>query len=253
MIWLSILTLQLRNRVDINMSQLSSAQQSQHLHQLEQEQSATENDAAGVFSTAKANIAANIENDALSLSQQQELRAILEKGLPHAAQPYLVIAQELNTTEAQILAQIHLWQEDSLIKRFGLVVKHRKLGFKANAMVVWNIADDQVEDVAAAKLSSCPEVSLCYRRPRRLPHWPYNLFCMIHGTDREHRVTAQIDAMVEQSFPCGMSKKMFYLVLKPISSRAPVTAEKGHAKWINHRDNQRQHLAELTELDKTVN
>ncbi|AZQ86320.1 Lrp/AsnC family transcriptional regulator [Colwellia sp. Arc7-635] len=132
----------------------------------------------------------------MSLSQQQELRAILEKGLPHAAQPYLLIAQALNTTEAQVLAQIQLWQEDSLIKRFGLVVKHRKLGFKANAMVVWNIADEQVDDVAA-QLSSCSEVSLCYRRPRRLPDWPYNLFCMIHGTDREI-VTAQIDAMVKK-------------------------------------------------------
>ena len=76
------------------------------------------------------------------------------------------------------------------------MVKHRKLGFKANAMVVWNIADDKVNEVAAL-LSSCPEVSLCYRRPRRLPDWPYNLFCMIHGTDRAI-VIAQITAMTQQ-------------------------------------------------------
>jgi DNA-binding Lrp family transcriptional regulator len=74
------------------------------------------------------------------------------------------------------------------------VVKHRQLGYKANAMVVWNIADEHVDRVAAL-FSSCPEVSLCYRRPRRLPHWPYNLFCMIHGTDRSI-VLAQIEAMV---------------------------------------------------------
>ena len=222
MIWLSILTLQLRNRVDINMSLLSSAQ---HLHQLEQERSATENDSAGIFSTAKSNIAANIENDALSLSQQQELRAILEKGLPHAAQPYLVIAQKLNTREAQILAQIHLWQEDSLIKRFGLVVKHRKLGFKANAMVVWNISDEQVDDVAA-QLSSCSEVSLCYRRPRRLPDWPYNLFCMIHGTDRDI-VTAQIDAMVAK-FSLGHVEKDVLFSFKAYKQQGARYGKKGH-------------------------
>jgi DNA-binding Lrp family transcriptional regulator len=132
----------------------------------------------------------------LSADQQQKLREILECGLPHVAQPYLAIAEKISATEAQVLAQIEHWQTDGLVKRFGLVVKHRQLGYKANAMVVWNIADEHVDRVAAM-FSSCPEVSLCYRRPRRLPHWPYNLFCMIHGTDRSI-VLAQIDAMVEK-------------------------------------------------------
>lgn len=132
----------------------------------------------------------------LSANQLQKLREILECGLPHVAQPYLVIAEKVSATEAQVLAQIEHWQTDGLVKRFGLVVKHRQLGYKANAMVVWNIADEHVDRVAAM-FSSCPEVSLCYRRPRRLPHWPYNLFCMIHGTDRSI-VLAQIDAMVEK-------------------------------------------------------
>jgi len=132
----------------------------------------------------------------LSADQQQKLREILECGLSHVAQPYLAIAEKISATEAQVLAQIEHWQTDGLVKRFGLVVKHRQLGYKANAMVVWNIADEHVDRVAAM-FSSCPEVSLCYRRPRRLPHWPYNLFCMIHGTDRSI-VLAQIDAMVEK-------------------------------------------------------
>ena len=132
----------------------------------------------------------------LSFKQQQALRAVLECGLPHVAQPYLAIAKQIAATQAQVLAQISHWQEDGLVKRFGLVVKHRKLGFKANAMVVWNIADDKVTKVAE-QLSSCAEVSLCYRRPRRLPDWPYNLFCMIHGTDRAV-VIAQIAAMTKK-------------------------------------------------------
>lgn len=120
----------------------------------------------------------------LSLDQQQQLRQILEKGLAHISKPYLEIAKQINATETQVLNQIKLWQESGLVKRFGLVVKHRQLGFTANAMVVWNIADADV-DAVAAQLSSCNEVSLCYRRPRRLPEWPYNLFCMIHGKSRD--------------------------------------------------------------------
>lgn len=135
-----------------------------------------------------------VMNKYLSEPQKQQLRGILERGLPIVAKPYLHIAKQISATENQVLQQIEHWQTDGLVKRFGLVVKHRQLGYNANAMVVWNIEDSQVDSIAKM-FSSCPEVSLCYRRPRRLPDWPYNLFCMIHGTDRSI-VLAQIDAIV---------------------------------------------------------
>ncbi|MBL4763980.1 MAG: hypothetical protein JKX67_01665 [Colwellia sp.] len=115
--------------------------------------------------------------------EKTTLRATMEKGLPSHLSPYHVIAQQLALTEQQVLRQIALWQEEGLIRRFGLVIKHRKLGYNANAMVVWNIPNDEMDNVAQ-RLAKCAPVSLCYQRPRRLPDWPYNLFCMIHGTDR---------------------------------------------------------------------
>lgn len=127
---------------------------------------------------------------------KSQLRKLIEAGLPKLLQPYAKIAQAINATEQQVLAQIANWQQTGLIRRFGLVVKHRKLGFNANAMVVWNISSEQV-DAVAAKLSKRPEVSLCYRRPRRLPDWPYNLFCMIHGTDKAF-VLQQISDITDQ-------------------------------------------------------
>ena len=147
-------------------------------------------------------------NTDLSLTQQRSLRAILEQGLPHVAQPYLAIAEQIGASQAQVLAQVSQWQEEGLIKRFGVVVKHRKLGFNANAMVVWNIADEQIDSVAQL-LSSCEEVSLCYRRPRRLPDWPYNLFCMIHGTNRQV-VLAQIEAMTEKHSLQAVQKDILF-------------------------------------------
>jgi DNA-binding Lrp family transcriptional regulator len=51
-------------------------------------------------------------------------------------------------------------------------------------MVVWDIPDDAVAEIGEV-LAALPYVTLCYRRPRRLPDWPYNLFCMIHGRDRK--------------------------------------------------------------------
>jgi DNA-binding Lrp family transcriptional regulator len=128
--------------------------------------------------------------------QKSQLRKLIEAGLPKQLQPYKELAQTINSTEPQVLAQLANWQQTGLIRRFGLVVKHRKLGYNANAMVVWNIESEKVDSIAA-ELSKREEVSLCYRRPRRLPDWPYNLFCMIHGTDKNF-VLQQIKELTEQ-------------------------------------------------------
>ena len=74
-------------------------------------------------------------------------------------------------------------QTRGIIKRFGVIVRHRELGFRSNAMVVWDVPDESV-CMTAKRLTEDPAVTLCYRRPRRLPDWPYNLFCMVHGRDR---------------------------------------------------------------------
>lgn len=94
------------------------------------------------------------------------------------------------------MACVKRWQEQSLIKRLGLVVRHRSLGIDANAMVVWNVPDEQVSRVGRA-LAEENVVTLCYRRPRRLPDWPFNLFCMIHGVRRE-QVLEQLEALVQR-------------------------------------------------------
>lgn len=132
----------------------------------------------------------------LEPNQQSSLRALLENGLPIIEKPFRFLAEKIGTSEELVLAQIQQWQSEGLVKRFGIVVKHRQLGYVANAMVVWNIPDEEVDNVAG-KLSKCNEVSLCYRRPRRLPEWPYNLFCMIHGKSRE-KVEEQIAQITEQ-------------------------------------------------------
>ncbi|OUR80889.1 hypothetical protein A9Q75_09465 [Colwellia psychrerythraea] len=138
----------------------------------------------------------NSDTICLSEIEKRALRGAIEKGLPTHLFPYQVIADQLALTEQQVLVQIANWQEDGLIRRFGLVIKHRKLGYDANAMVVWSIPNDDM-DAVAQKLAKCAPVSLCYQRPRRLPDWPYNLFCMIHGTDRT-LVLQQISQITEQ-------------------------------------------------------
>lgn len=132
------------------------------------------------------NIEPSLANDCqgvLSADKQAELFAAIEQGLPLVVQPYLAIAQQLSISETEVIDTIAAWQEQGLIRRFGLVVRHRKLGYQSNAMVVWNIGDEDVERVANI-LAQESVVTLCYQRPRVMPQWPYNLFCMIHGKSR---------------------------------------------------------------------
>ena len=111
------------------------------------------------------------------------LIAAIQEGLPLTPRPYADVARQLGWTEDEVLARIRALSDSGVISRFGVIVRHQELGYRANAMVVWDVPDDTVTDAAAA-LIGLPYVTLCYRRRRVPPAWPYNLFCMIHGRDR---------------------------------------------------------------------
>ena len=123
----------------------------------------------------------------------RQLLAAIEDGLPLIARPYLAVATRLESTEDHVIDRLRALITAGVIRRFGIIVHHRRLGFRANAMVVWNVPDTLVEK-AGRLLARSPGITLCYERPRRLPHWPYNLFSMIHGRERE-AVQARVDEL----------------------------------------------------------
>ncbi|MBX3647059.1 MAG: Lrp/AsnC family transcriptional regulator [Betaproteobacteria bacterium HGW-Betaproteobacteria-14] len=114
---------------------------------------------------------------------EQRLMGALQHGLELVPQPFARLGEQSGMDEAEVIAILKRWRAEGLIKRFGVVVRHHELGFTANAMVVWDLPDDEVERVGGL-LAAEPEVTLCYQRRRHAPEWPYNLFCMIHGRAR---------------------------------------------------------------------
>jgi siroheme decarboxylase len=117
----------------------------------------------------------------------------IQHGLPLESRPFAAIGARLGLDESDVLTRLRNFLNNGIIKRLGVIVRHHELGYRANAMTVWDIPDEQVQQVAARMLCN-PAVTLCYRRPRRQPDWPYNLFCMIHGRRRED-VLIQIDEL----------------------------------------------------------
>ncbi len=120
----------------------------------------------------------------------RRLVAALEDGLAPVAAPYAAIAQEAGVSEAYVLVRLADWLNRGVIRRLGIIVRHRELGFTANAMCVWDVPDGAADALGEA-MAREPGVTLCYRRLRALPEWRYNLYCMLHGRDRG-RVEARI-------------------------------------------------------------
>ncbi|MDR2875591.1 MAG: Lrp/AsnC family transcriptional regulator [Methylobacillus sp.] len=128
---------------------------------------------------------------------QSAIVAALQSGIPLQAEPFAAIAQRLNITPDEVLAQIAHWHGQGVVKRFGVVVRHHELGYRENAMAVWDVPDEAASAIGkiAARQTG---VTLCYRRARQMPDWPYNLYCMVHGTARA-TVQAQVAALARES------------------------------------------------------
>lgn len=122
------------------------------------------------------------------------LLAAIADGLPFVTRPFQEIGRRLAMGEEEVIARLESLHASGVIRRFGLVIQHRPLGYRANAMVVWDVPDDQVDD-AARRIAAHEFVTLCYCRERQRLRWPYNLYCMIHGRER-HRVEAQIGDLI---------------------------------------------------------
>lgn len=106
-----------------------------------------------------------------------------QAGLPRVAQPYHAVAREVGATPEVVMARMKAMLADGRIRRIGVVPNHYALGYRANGMTVWDVDDERV-DALGERVGKLPFVSHCYRRPRHLPQWRYNLFAMVHGRTR---------------------------------------------------------------------
>lgn len=116
------------------------------------------------------------------------LIAATQGGLPLLPRPYHAIAEKLGIPAEEVMARLERMLASGAIRRIGLVPNHYALGYRANGMSVWDVADELVDELGE-RIGHLDFVSHCYRRPRRRPQWPYNLFAMLHGKTRDE-VTA---------------------------------------------------------------
>jgi DNA-binding Lrp family transcriptional regulator len=114
----------------------------------------------------------------------------IQGDLPISPTPFEPLARQLGLEEKEFLKRVHNLMHRGMIRRFGAILRHQKAGYQGNAMVVWKVREDQIPRVSRA-MAFFPAVSHCYLRPS-LPHWPYNLYTMVHGrSEKDCRLAAQ--------------------------------------------------------------
>jgi len=107
-----------------------------------------------------------------------------QEGLPLDSNPYAVVAKQLGISSEIVMQRLGNMLRNGVIRRIAAVPNHYKLGYTANGMSVWDVPDDRVDQLGR-QVGELEFVSHCYRRPRHLPDWSYNLFAMVHATSRD--------------------------------------------------------------------
>lgn len=115
---------------------------------------------------------------------------IVQEDLPNVERPFAEWGTQLGIGEHEVLDMLKSFKDRKLMRRFAAVMNHRSAGFKANAMGVWAVPEDQL-DAIGPQMAGFAAVSHCYRRPT-YDDWPYSVFTMVHGrTARDCEATIE--------------------------------------------------------------
>lgn len=131
-----------------------------------------------------------------------------QAGLPLEPDPYGAVARELGIPASEVRHRVRRMLETGVIRRIGAVPNHYALGYRGNGMSVWDVPDDQVPALGE-RIGALDFVSHCYQRPRHLPFWPYNLFVMVHGRDRDE-VELKVERIAAMLGDANRGHKVLY-------------------------------------------
>jgi siroheme decarboxylase len=105
---------------------------------------------------------------------------LLCQNISDSMYPFGDLAEKVGLSEDEVITRIKEYKTSGKMRRFGAILNHQKAGFSNNAMSVWNIPTDKVDEIGE-KLAEYSEISHCYIRPK-FDDWKFNIYAMIHST-----------------------------------------------------------------------
>jgi siroheme decarboxylase len=120
----------------------------------------------------------------------------LQGDMPVVEEPYAAAAAQLGMPQERFLDHLAGMQERGLLRRVAAILYHRRAGFSANGMGVWEVPDEQIFEIGC-RMAAVRGISHCYQRPT-YEDWPYSVFTMAHGRSKEE-CDAVLDSIAEQT------------------------------------------------------
>jgi len=108
---------------------------------------------------------------------------LIQGDLPLDLRPFAVLAVKAGISEEEFVERVVSLKQRGIIRRFGATLRHQEAGFSSNAMVAWIVPEERIEKVGKT-MARFRAVTHCYQR-KTSKGWPYNLYTMIHGDNRE--------------------------------------------------------------------
>ncbi len=113
----------------------------------------------------------------------KKIIGLIQGDLPLNLRPFAAMAKEIGITEREFVERVADLKKRGVIRRFGATLRHQEAGFSSNAMIVWCVPDDRINEVGKT-LSEFREATHCYQRKTR-KGWEYNLYTMVHGSNHD--------------------------------------------------------------------
>jgi DNA-binding Lrp family transcriptional regulator len=152
---------------------------------------------------------------------------VVQEDLALTERPFDTYGEQLGVSGDDVLAMLAHFKERKWMRRFAAVMNHRSAGFKANAMGVWAVAEDRLDEIGP-QMAGFAAVSHCYRRPT-YDDWPYTVFTMVHGRSARD-CEATVEAIRDE---CAVDE---YALLWSIKEYKKVRVRYFTPEWDQWRD-----------------
>jgi len=126
--------------------------------------------------------------------------------LPVVTEPYAAAARALGLTQERLVEHLEGMVERRLLRRVAAILFHRRAGFSANGMGVWQVPEERIDELGP-RMAAFRGISHCYQRPT-YADWPYQIFTMAHGRSKEE-CDAILDA-IERETGCVQKRATLY-------------------------------------------
>jgi DNA-binding Lrp family transcriptional regulator len=116
--------------------------------------------------------------------------------LPVVPEPYAPAAAALGVAPERLLEHLQGMVERRLLRRVAAILFHRRAGFSANGMGVWQVPEARIPELGP-RMAAFRGISHCYQRPT-YADWPYSVFTMAHGRSKPE-CDAILDAIARET------------------------------------------------------